>query len=166
MNLEPLRATLTAEVEADENRHRAEVDEMCERQLARVRARARALARQSRLEGEQAAAQEARRRLGAASRRARELRLAAQRALIDELRLRAREAALQVRTDPGYQELLDRLSQAARSQLGPEAELELDPPELGGLLARAASRSVDYTLAALVDRAIVDLDGEVEALWL
>lgn len=165
MTFEPLRAALMAEAEAEAKRRRAEVDETCERGLADAQAKARTLTEQGRLEGELAAAQEALRRRAAATRRARELRLQAQRALIDELRLRTHEASLRLRTEPGYPLLLDRLSEAARSQLGPAAELEVDPPDLGGVLARAGSASVDYTLPALVDRAIVDLDGELEALW-
>ena len=70
----------------------------------------------------------------AAGRRARELRLGAQRGLIDELRRRALEASPQVQADPRYPALLARLSEAARSQLGPGAELDVDPPRLGGVV--------------------------------
>ena len=165
MNVEPLRAALLAEVEAEARRQRVEVDATCEHRLADAQVRARALTEQGRLDGELAAAQEARRRRAAAGRRARELRLGAQRALIDELRRRALEASPQVRADPRYPALLDRLSEAAKSQLGPGAELDVDPPRSGGVVARAGSASVDYTLPALVDRAIVELGGELEELW-
>lgn len=165
MNLEPLRTALTAEAEADAQRRRAELEAACERRVAEAEAKAKALTQQGQLDGAQAAAQEALRRRAAASRRARELRLEAQRALLDELRARAREAALRLRTDPRYPELLDRLSRAAKSQLGPKAELVVDPPELGGVLGQAGGVSVDYTLPALVDRALDELDGRLEALW-
>jgi vacuolar-type H+-ATPase subunit E/Vma4 len=165
MNLEPLRTALRAEVEADAHRRRTELEAACERRVAEAKAKATALTQQGQLDGAQAAALQAARRRAAANRRARELRLEAQRALLDELRARAREAALRLRTDPRYPELLDRLSRAARSQLGPEAELVVDPPELGGVLGRVGSVSVDYTLPALVNRALDELNGRLEALW-
>ena len=74
-------------------------------------------------------------------------------------------AALQLKTDRRYPELLERLSQIATAQLGAGAKLEIDPPELGGVVARAGARSVDYTLPSLVDRAIGELDGKLETLW-
>ena len=37
--------------------------------------------------------------------------------------------------------------------------------ELGGVVGRAGSTSVDYTLPALVERAIAELDGRLETLW-
>ena len=165
MNLEPLRLALRAQAEADAGRRRTSVDEECGRRLADAEAQARSLVEQGRLEGEQAAARERLRRRAVASRRARESRLEAQRSLLEELGLRARGAALERRADPEYPKLLDRLSRAARVQLGPDAALELDPPGVGGVVGRADGRSVDYSLPALVDRAIEDLDGRLEGLW-
>ncbi|HVP76053.1 MAG TPA: hypothetical protein VMS63_08530 [Gaiellaceae bacterium] len=165
MNLEPLREALKAQADADAERRQAEVDAECKRKLATAEAEARSLVAQGRREGERAAAQAALRRRALASRRGRELRLAAQRSLVDELRLRAHDQVLELRTDPGYRELLDRLSRAARSQLGSHVELEVDAPGVGGVIGRAGRQSVDYSLPALVERAIEDLDGELEALW-
>ncbi len=165
MNLEPLRAALRAETDAEAEGQRAEAEEAGARRLAEARTQANAIVEQARLDGEQAAEREARRRRASASRRARELRLEAERSLVDELRLRAHAAALQLRTDRRYPELLERLSEAARSQLGPDAELEVDPPGVGGVVAGAGSTSVDYSLPALVDRAIEELDGKLESLW-
>jgi vacuolar-type H+-ATPase subunit E/Vma4 len=165
MNLESLRIALRVEAETEVARRRAQVDEACERRLAEAQATAREVTEQGRLEGVQAATRESLRRRAAANRRARELRLAAERALLDELRLRARQAALQLRVDPRYGDLLERVSQVARSQLGADTEVVVDPPDIGGVLARAGSTSVDYTLPALVDRAIAELDGQLETLW-
>lgn len=165
MNLEPLREALRAQADTDAERERAEVDEACERRVTTAEVEAQSLAEQGRREGARMAAEEALRRRALASRRGRELRLEAQRALIDELRLRAHEQALELRSGPRYPELLDRLSRAARSQLGPHAELEVDPAGAGGVIGRADRRSVDYTLPTLVERAIEDLDGTLEALW-
>ena len=165
MNLEPLREALRAQAEADAERRRTAVDEECARRVAHAEAQARSLVERGRLEGEQQAAREARRRHAAARRRSRELKLEVQRSLLDELRLRVRNAALERRADPVYPKLLDRLSRAARVQLGPDAALEIDPPDIGGVVGRANGRSVDYSLPALVERAVEDLDGRLEALW-
>lgn len=133
--------------------------------LAEAEARAKALVKQARLEGERAAAGEALRRRSVGRRRARELRLRAQQALLDEVRTRAREAALALSEDPRYPELLERLRRIAIAQLGSEAELEIDPPSVGGVIARAGSVRVDYTLPALAERTLEALNGELELLW-
>jgi vacuolar-type H+-ATPase subunit E/Vma4 len=91
--------------------------------------------------------------------------LAAQREAFDELGRRAREAALALRGEPGYAELLEHLVAAARRDLGEAAELEIDPPGAGGVRARAGSRRVDYTLPALADRCVAQLGGGVARLW-
>jgi vacuolar-type H+-ATPase subunit E/Vma4 len=156
---------LRAEADAEAERRRVEAEAAGEQRLAEAWTQAEEIAEQARLAGERAAARAARRRRAAASRRARELQLDAERSLLDGLRASSRAAARALRTEPGYPQLLERLSRAARSQLGPEAELEIDPPQAGGVLARAGSISVDYSLPALVDRAIEMLGGEVERLW-
>lgn len=165
MNLEPLSKALRAQAVGDAGRRRAAVDEECGRRVADAEAQARSLVERGRFEGEKAARQEALRRGAVANRRARELRLGAQRLLLEELRQRALEAALERRADPMYPKLIDRLSRTARVQLGPDAALELDPPAAGGVIGRVDGRSVDYTLPALVERAIEDLGGRLEALW-
>jgi len=165
MKLEPLRDALLAEAQGEEKRRLAEIDHSCEEQLIRARARAAKLTARSRSDGERAAGQEARRRLGVAHRRARELRLAAQRTLLEELRQRALEAAIATRGDPRYASLLHRLERTARDQLGRGAEIEVDPPEVGGVHARAGELSVDYTLPALVERALAGLGGDLLELW-
>ena len=165
MNLEPLRTTLRAQAEADAGRRRTAADEECGRRIAEAEAGAHSLVEQGRLKGDEEAAREALRRRAGASRRARELQLEVQRSLLEELRLRARNAALGRRADPLYPKLLDQLARAAHVQLGPDAALEIDPPGVGGVVGRAEGRSVDYSLPALVERAIEDLDGRLEALW-
>lgn len=167
MKLEPLRDALLAEADGEERRRLAEIDQTCEAQLARARARAERLTDRSRSDGERLAAQEARHRLGAAYRRGRESRLAAQRVLVDELLRCTLAAALAARDahDPRYARLLERLARTARAQLGPDLELEVDPGGIGGVRARSGERSVDYTLPALVERALEGLGDEVAGLW-
>ncbi len=165
MNLEPLRHALRAEVDAEVRERLAEVDAECARTLADAETTARELVRQGRLEGEGAAAKEAVRRRATATRRAREIRLRAQRRQVDELQRRSREAIPGLQGAGGYPALLERLARAAREQLGPDAEVEVDPPGLGGVIGRAGRTSVDYTLAALADRTIASLGDELEGLW-
>jgi vacuolar-type H+-ATPase subunit E/Vma4 len=165
VNLAPLREALleAARTKAEESERRD--SESAEARLAAAREEAERLVEEGRLVGERAAAREAARTRAAAVRLAREAGLRAERALLDELRSRAREGALALRADPRYGLLLSRLAETARSQLGPEAELERDPAAVGGLIARAGARSVDYTLPALVDRAIETLGDRLQELW-
>lgn len=165
MNLEPLRHALRAETEADSDRRRAEVAAECRRIVADAEAAAQALAHEARLEGERAAAREAARRHASSTRRARETVLAARRGLVDELRGRSRRAVLELRGQPGYTELLERLAAAARAQLGDDAELVVDPPDRGGVAARRGDASVDYTLPTMADRAIDAMGAHLERLW-
>jgi V/A-type H+-transporting ATPase subunit E len=165
VNLEPLRRALSAETVAAADRRRSEVTAECERIVAEAEAGAHELSHEARVEGERAAAREGARRRAAADRRARETRLAARRGLVDELRRRAREAALELRERPDYPELLERLSDAARSQLGDDAELEVDLPGRGGVIGRRGNASVDYTLPAMADRTIDEMGVALERLW-
>lgn len=165
MSLEPLRHALRAETDAEVQGRLAEVDAECARVVADAEAKAREFATQGRREGEDAAAREAVRRRATATRRAREIRLQAQRRQVEELQRRSREAILRLHDDSRYPELLDRLVRTARDQLGPDAEVELDPPGLGGVIGRKGRTSVDYTLPALVDRTIASLGDELEVLW-
>ena len=165
MNLEPLRRALRAETEAAADRRRSEVAAECERIVAEAEDGAHELSHEARVEGERAAAREAARRHAAAARRARETMLATRRSLVDELRRRAREAVLELRAQSDYPELLERLSDAARSQLGDDAELEVDPPGRGGVIGRRGDASVDYTLPSMADRTIDEMGVALERLW-
>jgi hypothetical protein len=91
--------------------------------------------------------------------------LAEQRESYEELRRRARAAALALRREAGYPDLLERLAAAARRDLGDGAQLQLDPPEVGGVLGSAGTRAVDYTLVALADRCVDSLGPRLAALW-
>jgi vacuolar-type H+-ATPase subunit E/Vma4 len=164
-NLEPLRAALRAETDAEIGAHLEAVAAECARLLAEAEAEAHRLVRQGRHDGERAAAKEAIRRRATAMRRAREIRLQARQRQIEELRRRAREAVLRVRDDDGYPALLERLAVEVRRQLGPAATVEPDPDGLGGVIGRHGPRSVDYSLPALVERVIEDLDTDLERLW-
>jgi vacuolar-type H+-ATPase subunit E/Vma4 len=165
MNLDPLRQALRAETEAEAEWQRAEMTGECERIMAESEAAARALAQEARRDGERAAARAAARRRAAAARRARETVLAARRGLVDELRVRSRRAVLELREEPRYPALLERLSSAARVQLGRDTELVVDPPGRGGVIGRTRNASVDYTLPAMADRAVDGIGRDLERLW-
>jgi vacuolar-type H+-ATPase subunit E/Vma4 len=166
VKLAALEQALLADAEAEAKRAEHEAETAARERLADAEARARALVEQARLEGERLAAREGARRLGAARRRARERRLEAQRALYEEARAKAREAALALRDDPRYPELLERLRRAAIAQLGTDAELTVDPPDRGGVIARAGAVQADYTLPTLADRALDASGTELKRLWL
>jgi vacuolar-type H+-ATPase subunit E/Vma4 len=128
------------------------------REAEELRARARA---QGEAEGRVGAAQTL-----AGERFAARMRvLGARRASYDALLEQARRAALALREDPDYPQLLERLAAAARKDLGPGTELTVDPPGQGGVLGRAGSRAVDYTLVALAERCVRDLGPRVAELW-
>jgi vacuolar-type H+-ATPase subunit E/Vma4 len=165
MSLEPLRTAILAEAEAEADDRRTEVEAECRRRLAKARVEAEALVERARVEGSRAAQQETARRRGAARRQGREALLGARGRLFEQLRRRARADVLELRGDPRYGRLIDRLTVAAKAQLGAEATVVADRPGVGGVFAFSGSRSVDYTLPTLVDRVLADLAGDVEGLW-
>lgn len=119
----------------------------------------------ARAEGEAAGRADAARAL-AGERFAAHLKLlAAQRASYEALLAQARDAALALRDEPDYPDLLQGLAAAARHDLGPGAELTIDPPGRGGVLARAGSREVDYTLVTLAEHCVERLGAKAAALW-
>lgn len=90
---------------------------------------------------------------------ARSALLAAQRTAYDELEQRSREAVRALLREPGNRQ---RLASALRARLGEVAEVS--DTDDGGLLARAPDgRTLDASVAALVDTALADLD--LEQLW-
>lgn len=165
MTLGPLREALRAETDAELRQRLGEVEDECARLVADAEAEARVIVRQGRLEGEEAAAREGARRRAVARRKAREIRLRARRRQVEELERLSREAVLAVRSDARYPSLLERLATAARAQLGADAEIDVDPAGLGGVIGRRGRATVDYTLPALAERAIAGLDEELERLW-
>jgi vacuolar-type H+-ATPase subunit E/Vma4 len=163
--LEPVRRSLLAEADRDAEaiveRAAAEAEAVVDRArseaaeaTARVRDRASA-ARRARSERDRA-------RVTAETDR----RILATRAqLRQRLVAAARDAVGDLRGHPRYRDLLDRLEDLARSQLGDGATVDRDPAPDGGVTAAVGNRRVDYTLAALADRALDDLADEVAAPW-
>jgi vacuolar-type H+-ATPase subunit E/Vma4 len=163
--VDPLRAGFLDEARADAERVRAEADRQVAAMRAEAEQRGRALVDQARAEGVATAAIAGRQDRAAARRRARAIVLAAKRDLYEELCLQAQAAARSLCDDPGYPELLGRLTMAVRAQLGEDALLEVDPPGAGGVRGSSGARHVDYTLDALVERCLERLGGGLERLW-
>ncbi len=165
MSLDTAREALLGDARREAEAILARADTEAGARLQDARRQAEELRVRARAQGE------AEGRAGAARTRAggrfaaRMLVLAAKRASYDALLEQARRAALALREDPGYPQLLERLAAAARDDLGPDAELTLDPPGLGGVLGQAGSRAVDYTLAAIAERCVRDLGPRVAELW-
>lgn len=82
-----------------------------------------------------------------------------------ELVERVRLAMGELRRDPRYPALLDRLERMARDQLGSGTEIERDPDPDGGVVGSVGGRRVDYRLPALADRAVAAIADEVVTLW-
>ena len=165
MTLEVARDALLADARASAARIIDEADtEVGERLEAARRTAAEILDRarsQGEAEGRLLSSREEARR--AALERSRVL--VARGGLHEELGRRARSAVLELRREPGYADLLARLEAAARDDLGDRAELEVDPPDVGGVRARAGTLLVDYTLPALAAACLESLGPRVRRLW-
>jgi vacuolar-type H+-ATPase subunit E/Vma4 len=165
MTLTSARDALLADARARAREIVADAEAEAARQVEPARRRAAEIIEAARAEGEADGRREAARELAAELAAARAAVLAAQRESYEALRHSAHAAALSLRSDPGYPRLLARLADAARRDLGDHAELEVDPPELGGVRARAGTRSVDYTLVAITDRCLDSLGPRLSGLW-
>jgi len=164
MSLDPVREALLAQAEAEAERVMGRAEERAAAQVAQAEEQKAAFVRRARAEGEAAAELEAASELTHARRKARTLVFEAQRAVYDDVQREARAAAERLRSEPRYEELLERLAALAREELGSEAELELDPPD-GGVIGRVDNRRVDHTLPALVERCLTEHAAELERLW-
>ncbi len=161
--LAPVRAHLLrgAQAEAD-------------RIVAEARAQATAMVRQARRDaGEAAGRAGARARaetapLAAAERgrgreQARSIVLGAQRQAHEELRAQVLAAAASLRDEPGYEQLLTRLTAMAGRAAGPGATVAADPA--GGVVARSGRAVVDCSLPRLARLAVDALGDQVGELW-
>ena len=165
MNLDRLRASFLEQIRADAERAAAAAEEAHAARLAEAKEEARRLIAEACAAGARDAAEEGARIEAAARRQARGRVFDARRELYRELRAAALQQARSLRGDERYTVLLDRLSATARAQLGADAELEVDPAESGGVIARKGLRLVDYSLPALVERCVTELGPRVQELW-
>ena len=164
VRLDPVREALLAQAEAEAERVVGRAERRAKDQVARAEEHRAALVRQARAEGEAAAEREAAVELARARRRARTHVLVAQREIFDDVRAAALEAAERLRSEPGYPDLLERLADLARDELGADAEIVFDPPS-GGVVGSSGTRRVDYTLSAIVERCVARHAVDLERLW-
>lgn len=91
--------------------------------------------------------------------------LATKRDIYLELQLAARTAVVdQLPSDPRFPLLMAALEEMARTQLGPETQIENEPNTIPGFVATDGQRRVDYTLVALADRAVDSLADNIAEL--
>ena len=152
-----------AGAEADAIRRAAR--ERADRLLAETRDEATAVIARRRAAAEQLATAEERERLGRARAAARATVLEAQRAILVEASVAARAAVRGVVGDPRYEPLIERLSVAARERLAGTETVEVVPAVGGGVIVRAGSRELDYSLDAQTDRCLQAIGDELEGLW-
>lgn len=136
--------------------------------LTQAQARAQALLAERRAAAERQADMRERRHLAQARTQAREVVLRAQRSVLTRATEAAHTAAQGLAGDPRYAGLLAGLAAEARERLalaGP-GPVQLITPAEGGLIARAGSLQIDYSLSAQVERALQSLASQLERLWL
>jgi vacuolar-type H+-ATPase subunit E/Vma4 len=165
VNVERVRALLLADAAARAERLRDTARAEAASALHGAEAEVDRLLAQARREGEELARRAADRELVEARREARRLVLEAQADAYAELRRRVRAHALTIRAQPGYRRWLSALSEAASRQLGPEAKLTVDVPQVGGVRAERDGRALDYTLPALAERCLEAAAGQSQELW-
>jgi ATP synthase E subunit len=174
VTLAPLRDALLAEAAAEARRLEEEARERAAATVAAAEERASAATVRRLAEAHALAQARAQRAAAAARRRARAGVLAAQRAVFDDLVRRAREDLVARAGGVEFAALLDRLADDARARLGGPgppgapgaATVDVAPAPDGGLVGRAGSRWVDYSLAAQLERAVDAVVAEEgESLW-
>ncbi len=162
--LAPVRACLLHGAQADAGRILAEAREQADSILRQARRGAAETVEQARTRGAADGAAAAAAERSRARDEARSVVLGAQRAAYQDLRAQVLAAAGQLRTEPGYQELLRRLVAMATSAAGPDAAVTVQPE--GGVVARSRDVVVDCTLPRLAGLAVDELGGQVRELWI
>jgi vacuolar-type H+-ATPase subunit E/Vma4 len=157
--LEPLRAALISRAHTEADRIRMAAEEDGRQVLAAAREEADALLASARVQGRADAVALLEVETARARRAARGVVLAAQQAAYDRMCGQAREAVRALLDEPGCR---SRLEAVIRDQLGSQAVVR-DLPD-GGVLAESPDgRSIDASVAALVERAVAGLHPE--RLW-
>jgi vacuolar-type H+-ATPase subunit E/Vma4 len=165
VNVEPLRNALLSLAEADAERELAEAGKRAAAEVGRSQREADAEVEHARAEGEAAAEREAARMCARARAEGRARVLRARRDVYEQFVSEAEAAALGLRGDREYAALLERLSAAVHERLGRGAQLEVDPPDSGGVRGHSGRRHVDYSLPVLVDDCLGRLAKRVQELW-
>ncbi|WP_406306583.1 hypothetical protein OH805_34100 [Streptomyces sp. NBC_00879] len=159
--LEPARAELRREAEADAARLLAEAHKDAADALAAARAEAAEILDRARREGEADGASAAAEERTHARGMTRVLELAAQGETYQELRRRVIERVQQA--GRGSAPVQASLQARASLLLGPKAQITAHAD--GGVVAVASGRRADLSLTALANRALDRAGAEAESLW-
>lgn len=165
MTIDPARDALLDDARASAERIVAEADAEARERIEAARRAATDIVTRARAQGEAEGRLLAAREAAGEAALARMEVLEARGAVHEELHQRARTAVLALRDEAGYADLLARLAASARQDLGEDADLEIDPPDAGGVRAHAGTRLVDYTLPALAERCLEALGPRLRGLW-
>lgn len=166
LTLQTLEQATLASASDEGQQIRDAAAERAQRILAEARAQADALLATRHAEAERQADTQERRRLAQAHTQAREVVLRAQRSVLGQAGEAAHSAARRLVDDPRYVLLLQRQAAEANERLAPAGPVQIITTAEGGLIARAGSRQIDYTLSAQVQRCLESLTGDLERLWL
>ena len=77
----------------------------------------------------------------------------------------ARAAVRALVGDPRFQRLLERQAADARDRLSAAGEVQIVAGAGGGVIARAGSLEIDYSVDTQVERALISADSDLERLW-
>ena len=160
--LEPVRAAMLRRATAEAETIIATARRDAAALLAAARRDAEAALGQARADGIAQAAPLAAAERNRGRRVARETLLAAERGIRDDAERRIRAAVLELRGQPGYGELRDRLTGLCRAAAGAGAEVAEHPA--GGVVARAPGVLVDCSLPRLADLVIGQLGHQIREL--
>ena len=166
MTLESAQLAVLADAarRAEQLRGRAEASRA--RLLANARAEAEALLARRLATAERLAERERRERLAEARSEARRIVLRARRAVLADASSAAHAAAHELVRDPAYAQLVKALTAEVEERLStPATRARIEAAPSGGLLARAGSHEIDYSLDAQVDRAMRAMSSGLERLW-
>jgi len=161
--LGPVHAQLVRVAQAEADRILTEALVQAAAMLRQARREAQEAVRQARVQGlaDIAPAAAAERRQG--REQARLIVFGARRQALEELRAGALAAAGGLRDEPGYEQLVARLTAMAGRAAGPGAIVTVHPA--GGVVARSRQALVDCSLPRLADLAVDALGDRVRVLW-
>ena len=161
--LAPVRADLLSEADAAAGRILADAREQAGAIVRRARESAAQIMDQARARGEADAAAAAAAERTLARDQARSIVLGARLEAYQGLRAQVLTAAGGLRTEPGFERLLSRLTAMAARAAGPGASVTVQPE--CGVLARSRDVMVDCTLPRLAALAVDELGDQVRELW-
>jgi len=158
---EAARATAQADARALVEAARASAAAL----LATARAQSAALIQERRAAAERLADLEREMTLAAARAEARTIVLHAQQSVLADASTAAHAAVRRLVSGPGYGGLVERMAADARERLQRAGPVQIVAAPGGGIVARAGSREIDYSLDAQVDRWLEALPDALERLW-